>query len=117
MRYITLEGCFSMVNVYHFFLLNHFRDKKKIPFPFYLLASLESRLKDHKRNPKNLVLHVGIILLITYYAKSFEVVKIISTPKGKQLKPTKEYDMVSKEESVSKKGKKRKIVRMTLIMS
>lgn len=87
-----------------------FLPQKKNSFPYYLLASLDSGLKDHKRNPKNLVMYVGLILLISKYAKSFEVVKLIATPKGKYLQPVEECDTVSKEESVCKKGKKRKLV-------
>lgn len=110
MRYITLEGFFSMINAYHFLMLNHFYHKKRISFPYYILASLDSSLKDHKRNPKNLVFHVGLILLMSKYAKYFEVAKLIATPNRKQLKPVEEYDTVFEEESISKKGKKKKFV-------
>lgn len=110
MYFITLEGRFSVVNAYHVILLNHFCHKKRISFPYYLLVSLDSGLKDHKKNTKNHVLHVGLILLIYEYAKSFEVAKVIFTPKSKRFKPTEEYETASEEEPTSKKEKTRKLI-------
>lgn len=111
MSYITLEGWFSAINGYHFILFNHFCHQYKVSFSFYLLASLESGIKDHKINPKNLVLHVGLILLITDYAKDFVVPKQPKRdPKGKQTKLALEYEAVSEEELVSQKGEKKKEV-------
>lgn len=39
MRYFTLDGIFSAIFGYHFILLNHFRHKKLVYFPYYLLLS------------------------------------------------------------------------------
>lgn len=75
MRYFTLDGRFSTLSSNHFMLLNHFRHKKRVPFSYYLLASLENGIKDFKRNPKNPILHEGLILLVMEYAKYFAILE------------------------------------------
>lgn len=71
MRYFTLDGHFSIIFGHHFFFLNQFRHKKKVSFPFYLFVSLENGIWDHIHNPKNPILHEGLILLISKCVKEF----------------------------------------------
>lgn len=95
MRYVTLEGRYTMINTYHFLLLNHFKHKKRISFPYYLLISLDLGIKDYMKNPKNLVLHVGLILLIYEHVKAHEVQKPFVSPKEDIAKPWEGYETVS----------------------
>lgn len=110
MRYVTLEGRYIVINTYHFLLLNHYRHKKWISFLYYLLMSLDSGIKDHMKNPRNPVLHVGLILLIYEHVKFHEVQKSLVSLKEDIFKPREGYETVSEEERVIKKSKKQRII-------
>lgn len=64
MQYLSLDGCFTRMYGHHFVLLNDFRHKSKISFPFYLWSLLDSSIKDHRKNHKSLILDEGLMLLI-----------------------------------------------------
>lgn len=51
---------------------NHFLHKMLVSFPYFLLASMDHAIKEHCKNPKLLVLHLGLILLIMKFMKTQE---------------------------------------------
>jgi hypothetical protein len=66
-RYITYEGRFSIILLYHMRFLFHLFGDKIMNLPFFLLKSLRkmsSRVQaSHKRN-KHIVFHQGLIKLL-----------------------------------------------------
>lgn len=69
MHYFTLEGRFSIVYSYHFMLLNHLCHKVLVSFPFYLLLSMENSIENHRKNPKKVILHEGLMNLMFSHIK------------------------------------------------
>jgi len=73
MKYFTLEGQFKVYYHYHFALLNHFRKKMEISFPFFLFSSLENSIKSTKevqvKNPNYplIPIHQGLILRLYHF--------------------------------------------------
>lgn len=62
MEYIIVDKRFTRVYSYHFVLLNNFRYKVRVFFPYYLLCSLKHYILEHCKYPRNAhVLHVGLI--------------------------------------------------------
>lgn len=69
MDYFTLDGHFTRVYSHHIFLLNHFRHNVRVSLPFFLMSSLQTSFKDHRKNlVKYHILHEGLLLLIDKYA-------------------------------------------------
>lgn len=65
MEFFTLDDKFMKIYGYHFVMLNHFRHKVNIYFPFYFLSSLNANINEHRENPHiNPVIHQGLILPI-----------------------------------------------------
>ena len=70
-EYVTLDPRFDRVRTHHFVLLNHFRHKVKISFPFYIYTSMAKNIEGFKKCPvKNLALHEGLLLLIYEFLKT-----------------------------------------------
>ena len=70
-EYITLEPRFDRVRIHHFVLLNHFRHKVKISFPFYIYTSMTKNIESYKKCPvKNPARHKGLLLLIFEFLKT-----------------------------------------------
>lgn len=67
MKYITLDGRVTRASGHQLVLLNHFKHKVQISFPFFLQASFNANIKEHKKNP---ILHGGLLLLIFEHIKS-----------------------------------------------
>lgn len=86
MHYFMLEGRFSVVYSYHFMLLNQFRHKVLISFPFYLLLSMEKSIKDHQKNPKKVILHEGLMIMLFSHSKLKLILVSPKTPSKKGVK-------------------------------
>lgn len=82
MEYITVDGRFTRVYGYHFSLLNHFRYKVRVSFPYYLLCSLRKSLDDHKKNPRRFpILHTSLIrLIVEHYQKMPVLANLEASP-------------------------------------
>lgn len=71
MEFINLDGRYTMVYSYHFFILNHFRYKEKISIPYYLLCALNVGIMDVISNPKtNLAMHEGLMVVLYNHIKN-----------------------------------------------
>ncbi len=82
-EYVTLEPRFDRVRTHHFVLLNHFRHKVKISFPFYIYTSMTKNIESYKKCPvKNPTLHEGLLLLIFKFLKTQTRVKSIGVSGG-----------------------------------
>lgn len=82
-EYVTLEPRFDRVRAHHFVLLNHFRHKVKISFPFYIYTSMTKNIESYKKClVKNLALHEGLLLLIFVFLKTQTRVKSIRVSGG-----------------------------------
>ena len=69
--YVTLDPKFDRVRLHHFVLLNHFRHKVKISFPFYIYTSMAKNIEGFKKFlVKNPALHEGLLLLIYDFLKT-----------------------------------------------
>ena len=55
-EYITLDGHFTKIYGHHFILVNHFRNRVWINFPFYLRQSLGSTIVTLQNNPDEIML-------------------------------------------------------------
>lgn len=100
MHYFSFDGHFTNFFGHHFVLVNHFRYKDKISFPFYILYSLNVGIIDFK-NPKKSILHEGLIMLIMEYIKSLPTPSKSKPHISKDFTPSKDEDsnfIVSKDE-------------------
>jgi hypothetical protein len=65
--YVTSEGRYDKLMLYHFRLLDHFRGKVLLNFPFFLHRRLKmvcNRIKVEPFNIKNSLCHYGLIKMI-----------------------------------------------------
>ena len=65
--YITCEGRYNRVMIYHFKLMNHFTSRKPLKLPFYLHKSLTKMAHQVKAQPTKITArlsHHGLIQLI-----------------------------------------------------
>ena len=70
-EYVTLDPRFDRIRTHHFVLLNHFRHKVKISFPFYIFTSMAKNIEGFKKIPvKNPALHEGLLLLVYEFLKT-----------------------------------------------
>lgn len=71
---------------------------------------MDSRIKYHRKNPKNPLLHSRLILLIYEHVKVHDVHKNIVSPKDNPTKIREGYETNSGEERDSKKPKKKGLI-------
>ena len=67
MVYITCEGRYNRVMIYHFKLMNHFTGRNPLNLPFYPYKSLTKMDHQVRAEPTNIVgklYHHGLIKLI-----------------------------------------------------
>lgn len=84
-----MDGHFTRVYSYHFSLLNHFRYKVRVSFPYYLLYSLRKSLDDHKKNPKGFpILHTGLIRLIFEHYQKMPAPANLDAPSNSEEEDT-----------------------------
>jgi len=73
MKFLIVEGRFWVYYHYHFALLNHFRNKVEISFPFFLLSSLDNsvksvrELKAKNANRPLILIHQSLILRLYHF--------------------------------------------------
>lgn len=70
-EYVTLDPRSDRVMTHHFVILNHFRHKSKISFPFYLFTSMNKAISSFKKKATvNPSFHEGLFLLIHEHFKA-----------------------------------------------
>jgi hypothetical protein len=70
-RYITCEGCFSFVHLYHIILLMHLNGDIPLSLPFFLLKSLtkmSKRIQSHPAIASKSLFHQRLINVLVVYA-------------------------------------------------
>ena len=65
-KYVTCEGCFNLVFLYHIRILQHLNQKKLIDMPYYLLHSLQKMSMQVKKNKnkERSMYHHGLIKML-----------------------------------------------------
>lgn len=68
-RYVTCEGRFATIYIYHMRFLQHVLGIKRLNLPYYFLKSLSkmaTRVKNHPEASSHIIFHHGLVkLLIT----------------------------------------------------
>jgi hypothetical protein len=92
-RYITCEGHFSLVHLYHIRLLIHVNGDYPLNLPYFLLkilSKMSKRIQTHPATTKKSIFHQGLIKTLVIYALS-EVQRswdwLIQSLKPKQQEP------------------------------
>jgi hypothetical protein len=70
-RYITCEGGFSLVHLYHIRFLIHLNGDIPLCFPFFLLKSLSNmskRIQTHPATTRKRIFHQILIKTLVMYA-------------------------------------------------
>jgi hypothetical protein len=112
-RYITYEGRFSLVHLYHIRSLIHVNGENPLNLPFFLLkilSKMSKRIQTHPKTTKKSLVHQGLIKTLVIYALS-EVQRscnwLILSLKPKQREPK---SKIAKEK---KPGKGKNISQIT----
>lgn len=73
-EYLTLDGCFTKIYGHHVMLINHFRHRVRINFPFYLRQSLDTTILALQNDPEgDHACHEGLMVLVMNFLKSKKV--------------------------------------------
>jgi hypothetical protein len=70
-RYITCEGCFSFVHLYHIRLLMHLNGDIPLCLPFFLLkilTKMSKRIQSHPATASKSIFHQRLIKVLVVYA-------------------------------------------------
>jgi hypothetical protein len=115
-RYITCEGHFSLVHLYHIRLLIHVNGDYPLNLPYFLLkilSKMSKRIQTHPATTKNSLFHQGLIKTLVIFSLS-EVQRswdwLIQSLKPKQQEPK------SKTAKEKKPGKGKKASQATDVL-